>query len=113
MFGLLYHDPRSRVRAETLMEVASLLGAGGSLELKSFFKDLMLARQVLPPEVIYRPKTWMQSPTAEWLRGPLGRTIETVVLSRSAGERGYFDMARVQRPWVNIVPGPLIIPTRS
>ena len=71
--------------------------ASGSLELKSFFKDLMLARQVLPPEVIYRPKTWMQSPTAEWLRGPLGRTIETVVLSRSARERGYFDMARVQR----------------
>ena len=71
--------------------------AGGPLELKSFFKDLMLARQVLPPEVIYRPKTWMHSPTAEWLRGPLGRAIEAVVLSRSAAERGYFDLARVQR----------------
>jgi asparagine synthase (glutamine-hydrolysing) len=68
--------------------------AGGLLELKSFFKDLMFVRQVLPREVIYRPKTWMQSPTAEWLRGPLGRTIETVVLSPSARERGYFDMAR-------------------
>ena len=64
------------------MEVASLLGAGGSLELKSFFKDLMLARQDLPPEVIYRPKTWMQSPTAEWLRGPLGRTIIDAALRR-------------------------------
>jgi hypothetical protein len=70
--------------------------ADGSLELKSFFKDLMLARQVLPPEVIYRPKTWMDSPTAEWLRGPLGRPIEAVVAGRSADERGDFDLARVQ-----------------
>jgi len=71
--------------------------AGGSLELKSFFKDLMLARQVLPPEVIYRPKTWLHSPTAEWLRGSLGRTFEAVVLSRSARARGCFDMARLER----------------
>jgi asparagine synthase (glutamine-hydrolysing) len=69
--------------------------AGGPLELKSFFKDLMLARQVLPQEVIYRPKTWMQSPTAEWLRGPLGRTIEAVALNPSARARGTFDLARI------------------
>jgi hypothetical protein len=55
----------------------------------------MLTHRVLPPEVIYRPKTWMQSPTAEWLRGPLGRTIEAVVLSPSARARGYFDTARI------------------
>jgi hypothetical protein len=37
----------------------------------------------------------MQSPTAEWLRGPLGRTIEAVVLSPSARARGTFDLARI------------------
>ncbi|MGA7878791.1 MAG: asparagine synthetase B [Desulfoferrobacter sp.] len=71
--------------------------ADGSLELKSFFKDLMLARQILPPEIIYRSKTWMQSPTVDWLRGRLGRTFEAILLSRSARERGYFNMARVKQ----------------
>lgn len=75
----------------------SRTGPGGHTELKSFFKDLMLAHDVLPPEVIYRPKTWMRSPTAEWLRGRLGDDIATLVLSRSALDRGYFDRDQVQR----------------
>lgn len=67
------------------------------VELKTFFKDLMFVRQVLPPDVIYRPKTWMYSPTETWLRGPLGNSVEAIVSSRLARERRHFDMSYVAR----------------
>lgn len=70
--------------------------ATGHLELKSFFKDVMRDHQVLPKKVIYRPKKWMYSPTAEWLRGPMGRILEAIALSRSAHERDCFDIAGVR-----------------
>jgi asparagine synthase (glutamine-hydrolysing) len=70
-------------------------GSEGHLELKSFFKGLMCSHQILPAEVIYRPKRWMTSPTAEWLRGPLGEKVEAIVLSSSARRRGYFNLSHV------------------
>jgi len=72
-------------------------GPTANHKLKSFFKDLLSARQVLPPEVIYRPKTWMHSPTSDWLRNMLGQKVEAIVLSRQAHNRGYFDMRHVAR----------------
>ena len=66
-------------------------------ERKSFFKDVMHKEGVLPADVIYRRKTWMYSPTAEWLRGPLHGTIQMLLRDSRLPERGLFDHARVGR----------------
>jgi asparagine synthase (glutamine-hydrolysing) len=92
-----YSDCSVTSIAEAIPPAVRYRDGPGSVELKTFFKDLMLAHQVLPPEVIYRPKTWMYSPTETWLRGPLGRILETIVSSLPARERRRFDMSHVTR----------------
>jgi len=69
--------------------------ASGAPELKAFFKDLMQREDVLPSEVIYRQKTWMHSPTADWLRGPLGAVVEGLLLGARASDRGLFERSRI------------------
>jgi asparagine synthase (glutamine-hydrolysing) len=66
-------------------------------ERKSFFKNVMQKEGVLPPELIYRRKAWMYSPTADWLRGPLYATISSLLQRSRLPERGLFDHARVGR----------------
>lgn len=63
----------------------------GRTVLKGFFKDVMNRYRVLPPDIIYRRKTWMHSPTTQWLRGDFGLRIGDVLLDSNARLRGYFD----------------------
>jgi asparagine synthase (glutamine-hydrolysing) len=69
----------------------------GRTELKSFFKDAIYRQGLLPPEIIYRRKTWMHSPTAQWLRGPLSELVETLLMSRRMRARGLFDHGEIAR----------------
>ncbi|MGI8907940.1 MAG: asparagine synthase (glutamine-hydrolyzing) [Candidatus Sumerlaeaceae bacterium] len=49
-----------------------------------------LAQQLLPPEIIHRPKWGFKVPVAEWFRGPLRRVLEETLLSQTCLGRGYF-----------------------
>jgi hypothetical protein len=71
--------------------------ATGAIELKSFFKNLTIARGILPTEIVNRRKTWLRSPVERWLRGDLGETIEALLLRGQARERNLFDMGEVRR----------------
>ena len=62
-----------------------------------FFKDLMRRHDVLPLELVYRPKSWMTSPTARWFRDDLHATLTAVLLGSIARARGLFDPLRVAR----------------
>ena len=66
-------------------------------ERKTFFKDVMRKEGVLPPAVIHRKKTWMYSPTAEWLRGPMHPMVRRLLQDSRLPERGLFDHAYVAR----------------
>ena len=52
-------------------------------------------RDVLPAEVIDRPKQGFGTPMEEWLRGDFGRRAQEVVESSSLAERDLLDPARV------------------
>lgn len=69
--------------------------ADGQTELKTFFKHAIERQALLPPAMIHRPKRWLFSPTAEWLRGDLGATVEALLLGRRCSDRGLFDRRRV------------------
>jgi asparagine synthase (glutamine-hydrolysing) len=71
-------------------------GDGGT-ELKCFFKDAIHHQGLLPPEIIYRRKTWMYSPTAQWLRGPLHAVVERLLESERSRARGLFDQGEIRR----------------
>jgi asparagine synthase (glutamine-hydrolysing) len=92
-----YEDPDVEAVVHSLPTSLKLHREGPTLERKHFFRQLMRARGIVPDEIIDRPKTWMRSPSSEWLRGPFGRTAEAIVLGRSARRRPYFDLAFVER----------------
>lgn len=59
------------------------------------FKQLLreVARRRLPADVAERPKTGLQVPFREWLRGPLGEKVGGLLRSDSFAARGAFDRA--------------------
>jgi asparagine synthase (glutamine-hydrolysing) len=59
------------------------------------FKQLLreVARRRLPADVAERPKTGLQVPFREWLRGPLGEKVGGLLGSDSFAARGVFDRA--------------------
>ncbi len=69
------------------------------LKLKSGTSKYILkqiARDLLPPEIIYRPKHGFGVPLGAWLRKDAA-VVREVLLSREARERGLLQMATVER----------------
>jgi asparagine synthase (glutamine-hydrolysing) len=50
-----------------------------------------LARRLVPPEVVDRPKVGFTVPLAPWFRGPLRELLTDTLLSPRALGRGYYD----------------------
>jgi asparagine synthase (glutamine-hydrolysing) len=61
------------------------------LEGKVLLKQL--ARQLLPREVVDRPKVGFTVPLAPWFRGPLRELLADTLLSAACLKRGYYDEA--------------------
>ncbi|HXF46143.1 MAG TPA: asparagine synthase C-terminal domain-containing protein, partial [Burkholderiaceae bacterium] len=66
-------------------------GAEGKWVLKRAMEPL------LPPEVIYRPKTGFGVPLRRWLRNELREVVDDLLSERSLAARGLFDAAAVTR----------------
>ncbi len=54
-------------------------------------------RDILPPEIVNRPKQGFGTPMAEWLRGDFGRRAQETVVRSSLVERGAISSAPVVR----------------
>jgi asparagine synthase (glutamine-hydrolysing) len=54
-------------------------------------------RELLPPEILERPKQGFGTPMAEWLRGDFGRRAERTIARSSLIERGTLRLEPVQR----------------
>lgn len=93
-----YLDARLSAIVDSVAPEAKMaVDAEGRFEFKHFFKEVMRKNAVLPEEIIFRPKTWMASPTAEWLREGLGEVVEALLLAKQARVREYFDPYEVER----------------
>jgi asparagine synthase (glutamine-hydrolysing) len=55
------------------------------------------AREVIPPQVIDRPKGYFPVPALKYLRGPFLELVRDALGSRVARQRGLFQPACVQR----------------
>ena len=91
--------PRLPYAAARVLAVASAVPPAARLriedprrvELKSFFKDAIEKHGFLPAAVARRPKTWITSPTAEWIRHDQRPMVEAILLGSSLRRRGIFD----------------------
>jgi len=54
-------------------------------------------KDVLPDEILYRPKMGFGAPMTEWLRGDFGKQAEDAVLGSSLMKDGYFDRDHIAR----------------
>ena len=91
-------DARVGAIADSVTPEAKMaLDAAGRVELKHFFKEVMRKQAILPEEIIGREKTWMATPTADWLRGGLGEVIGTILLAPQARVRGFFGAHEIER----------------
>jgi asparagine synthase (glutamine-hydrolysing) len=91
-------EVRSPLLDHELMELAARMPAAAKLRgqnTKRVFKDAL--RAWLPGDVLDRPKMGFGVPLAAWLRGPLRRLPEDVLLDDRARQRGWFREAEVRR----------------
>lgn len=56
-----------------------------------------VAEQLLPADVLNKPKQGFAIPIAQWLRGPLRERMQDTLASDSFASRGVFDVAQLQR----------------
>ncbi len=56
-----------------------------------------LARELLPREVVDRPKVGFTVPLSPWFRGPLRELLQDTLLSPTALGRGYYDAGTLRR----------------
>ncbi len=61
---------------------------------KVVLKDI--ARRLVPPELIDRPKMGFGIPRAAWVRGPLRPLIRDTLSPSSTRRRGWFDSRRIE-----------------
>jgi asparagine synthase (glutamine-hydrolysing) len=54
-------------------------------------------RDLVPPEILTRPKMGFPVPVGRWLRGPFWPLVEDLVLGRRSLERGLFEPAELRR----------------
>jgi len=83
--------------AEAVPPASRLRVRGREVELKAFFKDVVEKSALLPPAAIRRPKTWMRSPTAAWLRADLRDVVRALLLGARLRDRRLFDHERIVR----------------
>jgi asparagine synthase (glutamine-hydrolysing) len=89
---LPYADARVLAVVSAVPPAARLRVEGGRrVELKSFFKDVIEKHGIVPAAVVRRPKTWLTSPTAEWIRHDQRPMVEAILLGSSLRRRGIFD----------------------
>lgn len=69
------------------------IGQGGQ-DLKPLLKDI--ARRLVPPTVIDRPKMGFGVPLAAWLRGPLRDWARDLLSEETVGRHGILDASRVR-----------------
>jgi asparagine synthase (glutamine-hydrolysing) len=55
--------------------------------------------ELLPSDIVYRPKQGFGAPVAEWFRGDLGRRAQDEIRRSSLAERGLLDYARIDELW--------------
>ena len=58
-----------------------------------------IARNLVPPELVNRPKMGFAIPRAEWLRGPIKDMSYELLLGEKARARGWFDATTVAKYW--------------
>ncbi|MEA2469147.1 MAG: hypothetical protein QOE38_145, partial [Thermoleophilaceae bacterium] len=51
---------------------------------------------LLPPEIVWRPKQGFGAPVSQWFRGPLGARLEERLEGSALNELGYVDGAAVR-----------------
>ncbi len=62
-------------------------------------------RDLLPPDLLTRPKRGFTLPFARWMRGPLKPFLEETFSSASVGRSGLFSPAAVQAHWRGFIAG--------
>ena len=77
--------------AASLPDEFKVRGSETKRLLKSTFAN------ILPPEIVQRKKVGFPVPYAAWLRGPLRKRVEDLLLSDEARGRGYFREGQVSR----------------
>jgi asparagine synthetase B (glutamine-hydrolysing) len=76
---------------------------GGGQDLKPLLKDI--ARRLVPPEVIDRPKMGFGVPLAAWLRGPLREWARDLLSEETVARHGILDGARVRASFDSLERG--------
>jgi asparagine synthase (glutamine-hydrolysing) len=91
-------EARSPLLDHQLLEFAARLPA--DLKLRGGQGKWLLkavARQLLPPEFINKPKQGFAIPLSQWMRGPLLPMLRDVLHARAFRERGVFHVAAVRQ----------------
>jgi len=60
---------------------------------------------LLPPDVVHRPKQGFTLPFADWMRGDLRKFCEERLLGQRIESRGVFDASQVSRLWQGFING--------
>jgi asparagine synthase (glutamine-hydrolysing) len=84
-------DPRVGQFAASIPVEYKLKGKSGKVILKEAMKDL------LPHDILHRPKKGFGIPIAEWLKGRLNPLMHEMLDERRLREQGLFDTAYVNR----------------
>ncbi|MFA5160797.1 MAG: asparagine synthase (glutamine-hydrolyzing) [Elusimicrobiales bacterium] len=75
----------------------------GDMKLRGLGKTKWLLkesfRDMLPPQILTRPKMGFAIPVGRWFRGELKKFWEEACLSRTALRRGYFNEAALRAVW--------------
>ena len=91
-------EARSPFLDHPLMEFAARIPSRLKLqggETKWILKRAL--RDLVPPEILRRPKMGFNLPLDSWLRGELRELSRDLLLGARARERGYFEMGQVER----------------
>ena len=56
-----------------------------------------VAEQLLPADILNKPKQGFAIPIAQWLRGPLRERMQDTLADAAFGQRGVFEVAELQR----------------
>jgi asparagine synthase (glutamine-hydrolysing) len=80
--------------------VEHLVSMPGEIKLRGWRSKEILRDAVadlIPPEIMNRPKMGFPVPLDQWFRGELGPFVDEFVLGHRATARGYFDRATLQQ----------------
>ena len=94
-------EVRSPFLDQEVLEFAAQIPSASLLRGRSTKWALrQLAYELVPQELIDRPKMGFGIPRADWLRGPLREPARDVLLGNQVKQRGWFDR-RLLEKWLN------------